>query len=247
MQALETNWNAIKIRFPSNHPLKIIDSKFPASVLKQDISHGGSGKLNLLWYEQSALIIRKVEWVDQNLLIFISSLTDNFTACFVMFPALADNKLIMIDGEKNPETAHCVDSCRYLESCNVPITMKRKCQSSSNTTSSNSDDDKQKGSDSMQVSAGMRHRFISYHQRFTDTSSSYKATAFLSPSHSALWTSLSDSTMPVPCQNLLFSVLFGRTSLVEGSVWSLRFGCSRQKVQWRGHSGSGHFAAPTCT
>ncbi|KAI3374944.1 hypothetical protein L3Q82_021468 [Scortum barcoo] len=47
----------------------------------------------------------------------------------------------------------CLDSVvRYLESCNVPITMKRKCQSSSNTTSSNSDDDKQKGSDSMQVS-----------------------------------------------------------------------------------------------
>uniref|UniRef100_A0AAQ5ZZD8 Period circadian protein homolog 2 n=1 Tax=Amphiprion ocellaris TaxID=80972 RepID=A0AAQ5ZZD8_AMPOC len=49
---------------------------------------------------------------------------------------------------KNTETDHCVvidDSCRYLESCNVPITMKRKCQSSSNTTSSNSDEDKQKG------------------------------------------------------------------------------------------------------
>ncbi|XP_044075067.1 period circadian protein homolog 2 isoform X3 [Siniperca chuatsi] len=47
----------------------------------------------------------------------------------------------------------CLDSVvRYLESCNVPITMKRKCQSSSNTTSSNSDDDKQKGSNSMQVS-----------------------------------------------------------------------------------------------
>uniref|UniRef100_G3PJQ0 Period circadian clock 2 n=1 Tax=Gasterosteus aculeatus aculeatus TaxID=481459 RepID=G3PJQ0_GASAC len=40
----------------------------------------------------------------------------------------------------------CLDSVvRYLESFNVPITMKRKCQSSSNTTSSNSDEDKQKG------------------------------------------------------------------------------------------------------
>uniref|UniRef100_A0A672MX09 Period circadian protein homolog 2 n=1 Tax=Sinocyclocheilus grahami TaxID=75366 RepID=A0A672MX09_SINGR len=40
----------------------------------------------------------------------------------------------------------CLDSViRYLESCNVPITMKRKCQSSSNTTSSNSDEDKQRG------------------------------------------------------------------------------------------------------
>ncbi|XP_022058826.2 period circadian protein homolog 2 isoform X1 [Acanthochromis polyacanthus] len=47
----------------------------------------------------------------------------------------------------------CLDSViRYLESCNVPITMKRKCQSSSNTASSNSDEDKQKGTNSMQVS-----------------------------------------------------------------------------------------------
>uniref|UniRef100_A0A665T6K2 Period circadian protein homolog 2 n=1 Tax=Echeneis naucrates TaxID=173247 RepID=A0A665T6K2_ECHNA len=42
--------------------------------------------------------------------------------------------------------------CRYLESYNIPITMKRKCHSSSNTTSSNSDEDKQKGSNDMQVS-----------------------------------------------------------------------------------------------
>uniref|UniRef100_A0A8B9I093 Period circadian protein homolog 2 n=1 Tax=Astyanax mexicanus TaxID=7994 RepID=A0A8B9I093_ASTMX len=42
----------------------------------------------------------------------------------------------------------CLDSViRYLESCNVPITVKRKCQSSSNTTSSNSDEDKQKAAD----------------------------------------------------------------------------------------------------
>ncbi|XP_013767889.1 period circadian protein homolog 2 isoform X2 [Pundamilia nyererei] len=47
----------------------------------------------------------------------------------------------------------CLDSViRYLESCNVPITMKRKCQSLSNTTSSNSDEDKQKESSSMQLS-----------------------------------------------------------------------------------------------
>ncbi|KAM8849852.1 period circadian protein homolog 2 isoform 2-T3 [Spinachia spinachia] len=46
----------------------------------------------------------------------------------------------------------CLDSVvRYLESCNVPITMKRKCQSSSNTTSSNSDEDKQKGPHRTQV------------------------------------------------------------------------------------------------
>uniref|UniRef100_A0A665T7N4 Period circadian protein homolog 2 n=1 Tax=Echeneis naucrates TaxID=173247 RepID=A0A665T7N4_ECHNA len=47
----------------------------------------------------------------------------------------------------------CLDSViRYLESYNIPITMKRKCHSSSNTTSSNSDEDKQKGSNDMQVS-----------------------------------------------------------------------------------------------
>ncbi|XP_055084537.1 period circadian protein homolog 2 isoform X2 [Periophthalmus magnuspinnatus] len=46
----------------------------------------------------------------------------------------------------------CLDSViRYLESCNVPLTMKRKCQSFSNTTSSNSDEDKQKGCTNMQV------------------------------------------------------------------------------------------------
>uniref|UniRef100_A0A8C5E9J7 Period circadian protein homolog 2 n=1 Tax=Gouania willdenowi TaxID=441366 RepID=A0A8C5E9J7_GOUWI len=41
----------------------------------------------------------------------------------------------------------CLDSViRYLESCNVPVTVKRKYQFSSNATSSNSDDDK-KGSE----------------------------------------------------------------------------------------------------
>lgn len=59
--------------------------------------------------------------------------------------------------------------CRYLETCNVPVTMKRKCQSSSNTTSSNSDDGKQTGSNSMQVSEGMFHHFSSYGERITDT------------------------------------------------------------------------------
>ncbi|KAM3604853.1 uncharacterized protein V6R79_017132 [Siganus canaliculatus] len=59
----------------------------------------------------------------------------------------------------NDQTVHsyqqisCLDSVvRYLETCNVPITMKRKCQSSSNTTSSNSDDGKQKGPNGMQGS-----------------------------------------------------------------------------------------------
>ncbi|XP_012706715.2 period circadian protein homolog 2 isoform X1 [Fundulus heteroclitus] len=47
----------------------------------------------------------------------------------------------------------CLDSViRYLESYNVPVIMKRKCQSSSNTTSSNSDEDKQKKSHAVQAS-----------------------------------------------------------------------------------------------
>ncbi|KAJ8274591.1 hypothetical protein COCON_G00092160 [Conger conger] len=48
----------------------------------------------------------------------------------------------------------CLDSViRYLESCSVPITVKRKCQSSSNTASTNSDEDKQSAADNaMQVS-----------------------------------------------------------------------------------------------
>ncbi|XP_060762071.1 period circadian protein homolog 2 [Neoarius graeffei] len=53
----------------------------------------------------------------------------------------------------------CLDSViRYLESCNMPITVKRKCQSSSNTTSSNSDEDKQKAAESsMQVAEAPGH------------------------------------------------------------------------------------------
>ncbi|XP_058605137.1 period circadian protein homolog 2 isoform X2 [Onychostoma macrolepis] len=53
----------------------------------------------------------------------------------------------------------CLDSViRYLESCNMPITVKRKCQSSSNTTSSNSDEDKQRGVESsLKVSEDVNH------------------------------------------------------------------------------------------
>ncbi|KAK1168436.1 hypothetical protein AOXY_G9209 [Acipenser oxyrinchus oxyrinchus] len=48
----------------------------------------------------------------------------------------------------------CLDSViRFLDSCNIPVTIKRKCMSSSNTASSNSDEDKQGVTDdSMQVS-----------------------------------------------------------------------------------------------
>lgn len=46
----------------------------------------------------------------------------------------------------------CLDSViRYLESCNIPITVKRNYQFSSNTTSSNSDDDKKGSEEGIQV------------------------------------------------------------------------------------------------
>uniref|UniRef100_A0A665VSX7 Period circadian protein homolog 2 n=1 Tax=Echeneis naucrates TaxID=173247 RepID=A0A665VSX7_ECHNA len=46
----------------------------------------------------------------------------------------------------------CLDSViRYLESCNIPITVKRKYQFSSNTTSSNSDDGKKGSKDGCHV------------------------------------------------------------------------------------------------
>uniref|UniRef100_A0A3P8YBJ5 Period circadian protein homolog 2 n=1 Tax=Esox lucius TaxID=8010 RepID=A0A3P8YBJ5_ESOLU len=49
----------------------------------------------------------------------------------------------------------CLDGVvRYLESCNVPITVKRRYQLSSNTTSSNSDEDKKGSERSLQVSQG---------------------------------------------------------------------------------------------
>lgn len=44
---------------------------------------------------------------------------------------------------------------RYLESCNIPVTVKRKYQFSSNTTSSNSDDDKKATEDCVQENPGM--------------------------------------------------------------------------------------------
>ncbi|XP_054649893.1 period circadian protein homolog 2-like isoform X2 [Dunckerocampus dactyliophorus] len=49
----------------------------------------------------------------------------------------------------------CLDSViRYLESCNIPITIKRKYQFSSNATSTNSDDDKKCTEDNVQVPGG---------------------------------------------------------------------------------------------
>ena len=45
--------------------------------------------------------------------------------------------------------------CRYLDSCNIPNTVKRKCGSSSCTTSSTSDDDKQR-----ELSGGAKGTFL---------------------------------------------------------------------------------------
>uniref|UniRef100_A0A8C7ZVL1 Period circadian protein homolog 2 n=1 Tax=Oryzias sinensis TaxID=183150 RepID=A0A8C7ZVL1_9TELE len=64
-----------------------------------------------------------------------------------------DELALNYQGVYSYQQISCLDSViRYLESCNIPVTMKRKCQSSSNTTSSNSDEDRQKGPTSMQVS-----------------------------------------------------------------------------------------------
>jgi period circadian protein len=59
--------------------------------------------------------------------------------------------LASVQSRKDPsanysyQQVNCLDSIvRYLESCNVPNTVKRKCGSSSCTTSSTSDDDKQR-------------------------------------------------------------------------------------------------------
>uniref|UniRef100_A0A4W5KW01 Period circadian clock 1a n=1 Tax=Hucho hucho TaxID=62062 RepID=A0A4W5KW01_9TELE len=59
--------------------------------------------------------------------------------------------LASVQSRKDPsanysyQQINCLDSIvRYLESCNVPNTVKRKCGSSSCTTSSTSDDDKQR-------------------------------------------------------------------------------------------------------
>lgn len=56
----------------------------------------------------------------------------------------------------------CLDSViRYLESCNIPNTVKRKHQFSSNTTSSNSDEDKISSDASLQQTDGMEAHSMS--------------------------------------------------------------------------------------
>ncbi|XP_074544394.1 period circadian protein homolog 2 isoform X2 [Halichoeres trimaculatus] len=72
--------------------------------------------------------------------------TETSRSCFQEEMAFNDQTLYSY------QQISCLDSVvRYLESCNVPVTMKRKCQSSSNTTSSNSDDGKQKEPNNLQT------------------------------------------------------------------------------------------------
>lgn len=57
-----------------------------------------------------------------------------------------------ITDKQSPRAQQHFLSLRYLESCNIPVTVKRKYQFSSNTTSSNSDDDKKAPDDCVQAS-----------------------------------------------------------------------------------------------
>lgn len=52
---------------------------------------------------------------------------------------------------QNPRAQTYFFLLSYLESCNIPPTVKRKYQYSSHTTSSNSDDDKKATEDCVQV------------------------------------------------------------------------------------------------
>ncbi|KAF3858242.1 hypothetical protein F7725_011443 [Dissostichus mawsoni] len=108
--------------------------------------------------------------VDNSLLIYLRVCTETLTAVRPKDSTPLHWKDTRVTMEENRSSSNedtvfkdqnaysyqqisCLDSVvRYLESCNVPISMKRKCQSSSNTASSNSDEDKQKGPHSMQVS-----------------------------------------------------------------------------------------------
>ncbi|XP_014880303.1 period circadian protein homolog 2-like isoform X1 [Poecilia latipinna] len=93
----------------------------------------------------------------------------------------------------------CLDSViRYLESYNVPVIMKRKCQSSSNTTSSNSDEDKQKKSHAVQVSE--EPTLSKDHSRISALDDPHKKTS--DPATAVVGTS-----MPLPVPNKPESVV----------------------------------------
>ncbi|XP_064794858.1 period circadian protein homolog 2 isoform X2 [Oncorhynchus masou masou] len=91
-----------------------------------------------------------VNWRDSGVSAGVSglSLEDSSSRTAVQEEQLAFNEQTVYSYQQ----ISCLDSViRYLEGCNVPITMKRRCHSSDNTMSS--DEDKQKGGDNpMQLS-----------------------------------------------------------------------------------------------
>ncbi|XP_058876761.1 period circadian protein homolog 1-like isoform X2 [Acipenser ruthenus] len=69
--------------------------------------------------------------------------TPKETACVPRISALEEAVRKEPPSTYSYQQINCLDSIiRYLQSCNTPNTVKRKCGSSSGTTSSNSDDDK---------------------------------------------------------------------------------------------------------
>lgn len=135
----------------------------------------------------------------------------------------------VVDHESREAHSCVLVILRYLESCNVPITMKRKCQSSSNTASSNSDDCRQKGSSRTQVSEGTLPPRLQQLFGARDLTDGLRVTG---------------PTTVAP--ESLVCVLLGSTCLAEGSVWSLIFGRSRQKAQRGSYSDSGDLTASSC-
>ncbi|XP_045062211.1 period circadian protein homolog 2 isoform X3 [Coregonus clupeaformis] len=104
--------------------------------------------------KESAAPVAPLNWRDSGVSAGVSaevrglSLEDSSSRLAVQEEQLAFNDQTVYSYHQ----ISCLDSViRYLESCNIPITMKRKCHSSDNTTSS--DEDKQKGGDNpMQLS-----------------------------------------------------------------------------------------------
>ncbi|KAK6310573.1 hypothetical protein J4Q44_G00186280 [Coregonus suidteri] len=100
--------------------------------------------------KESAAPVAPLNWRDSGVSAEVRglSLEDSSSRLAVQEEELAFNDQTVYSYHQ----ISCLDSViRYLEGCNIPITMKRKCHSSDNTTSS--DEDKQKGGDNpMQLS-----------------------------------------------------------------------------------------------
>ncbi|XP_024291233.1 period circadian protein homolog 2-like isoform X2 [Oncorhynchus tshawytscha] len=100
--------------------------------------------------KESAAPVAPLNWRDSGVSAGVSGLNleDSSSRTAVQEEQLAFNDQTVYSYQQ----ISCLDSViRYLEGCNVPITMKRRCHSSDNTMSS--DEDKQKGGDNpMQLS-----------------------------------------------------------------------------------------------